>query len=419
MNARERVLASLNHQQPDKIPFDLGGTSVSSLHVSCVAELRDYYKLPKEPVTAWSISSMAAIVPPELADKMGCDAAAAIARGGPFGLPREDYKPWTMPGGQEILVPGLFNPTPDGEGGWYVHPQGDTNCPPSGHMPTKCYYFDNIEPNIEVDEDHLDPADNLEEFSVLSPQDLRYIVRSVEEAYQTGRAVILNAPGATLGDISWVPGGGLKHPKGIRRIEEWYISPLIRPDYVKEVFDRQTDIAITNLQYIKDACGDKIDVVYTCGTDFGHQTGQFCSPAVFRDVWTPSYRKVNDWIHANTTWKIIKHSCGAVAPLIPCFIEAGFDVLNPVQVSAVDMDAKRLKTEFGRDLSFWGGGIDTQLTLPFGTPAEVRKQVLERCEIFGKDGGFVFNPIHNVQQAVPIQNIVAMIDAVKEFNGER
>ena len=362
---------------------------------------------------------MAAIIPPELADKMGCDAAAAISRGGPFGLPREDYKPWTMPGGQEILVPGLFNPTPDGEGGWYVHPQGDTSCPPSGHMPTKCYYFDNIEPNIEVDEDHLNPADNVEEFSVLSPQDLRYIVRSVEEAYQTGRAVILNAPGATLGDISWVPGGGLKHPKGIRRIEEWYISPLIRPDYVKEVFDRQTDIAINNLQYIKDACGDKIDVVYTCGTDFGYQTGQFCSPAVFRDVWTPSYRKMNDWIHANTTWKIIKHSCGAVVPLIPCFIEAGFDVLNPVQVSAVDMDAKRLKTEFGRDLSFWGGGVDTQLTLPFGTPAEVRKQVLERCAIFGKNGGFVFNPIHNVQQAVPVQNIVAMIDAVKEFNGER
>jgi hypothetical protein len=419
MNSRERVVASLNHQQPDKIPFDLGGTSVSSLHVRCIGQLREYYKLPKEYVTAWSISSMAGIVPAELADRMAVDTAAAIARGGPFGMPREDYKLWTMPDGQEIFVPGMFNPTPDGNGGWYAHPQGDTSCPPSGHMPTKCYYFDNIEPKIDFNEDNLDPSDNLEEFSVLGNEDTQFIVRSVEGAYLTGRAVVLNMPGAGLGDISWVPGGGLKHPKGVRTIEEWYVSPLIRPDYIKEVFDRQTDIALVNLQIINGACGDKIDVIYTCGTDFAHQNGQFCSRAVFRDVWMPYYRKVNNWIHANTKWKILKHSCGAVAPLIPSFIDAGFDILNPVQTSAVDMDPTTLKKEFGRDIAFWGGGVDTQNVLPLGTPDEVRRQVLQRCEMFGKDGGFIFNAIHNVQNDVPAENIAAMVDAVREFNGNR
>ena len=419
MNSRERVVASLNHQQPDKIPLDLGGTSVSSLHVRCIGQLREYYKLPKEYVTAWSISSMAGIVPADLADRMGVDTASAIARGGPFGMPREDLKLWTMPDGQEIFVPGLFNPTPDGNGGWYAHPQGDTSCPPSGHMPTKCYYFDNIEPKIDFDEDKLDPSDNLEEFSILGEKDAQYIIRSVEDAYLTGRAVVLNMPGAGLGDISWVPGGGLKNPKGVRTIEEWYISPLIRPDYIKQVFDRQTDMALVNLKIINDACGDKIDVIYTCGTDFAHQNGQFCGQAVFRDVWMPYYRKVNDWVHANTKWKILKHSCGAVFPLIPCFIEAGFDILNPVQTSAVGMDPVTLKKTFGRDISFWGGGVDTQNVLPLGRPDEVRKQVLQRCEIFGKDGGFIFNAIHNVQNDVPAENIAAMIDAVREFNGDR
>jgi Uroporphyrinogen decarboxylase (URO-D) len=419
MNSRERVVAALNHHQPDKVPFDLGGTTVSSLHVSCVAALRDWYGLPKEPVTVWALCTMPGIVPPELGERMGVDTAAAIHRSAQFGLARENLKVWRMPDGLEIYVPGAFNPTPDGEGGWYLHPQGDTSCPPSGHMPTKCYYFDNVEPDVEVDEDRLDPADNLEEFGLLSEAELDYIVRSVEAAYATGRAVILNAPAAGLGDINQITGHALKRPKGIRHFEEWYISPLIRPDYVRAMFEGQMEFALANIRRIAEACGDKIDVVYTCGTDFGHQNGQFCSRQVFREVWLPSYRKLNDWIHANTGWKIFKHCCGSVTPLVPCFIDAGFDVLNPIQISAVDMDPRKLKQEFGRDIAFWGGGVDTQQVLPFGSPTEVRRQVLENCEIFGRDGGYVFNAVHNVQREVPLENLVAMIDAVKEFNGER
>ena len=126
---------------------------------------------------------------------------------------------------------------------------------------------------------------------------------------------------------------------------------------------------------------------------------------------------MNDWIHAHTTWKAFKHSCGAVEPLMAHFIKAGFDIINPVQCSASGMDPKTLKARYGSRLVFWGGGVDTQKVLPFGTPSQVREQVLARCEIFARDGGFVFNAIHNVQAQTPVRNVVAMIDAVHAFNG--
>jgi uroporphyrinogen-III decarboxylase len=124
---------------------------------------------------------------------------------------------------------------------------------------------------------------------------------------------------------------------------------------------------------------------------------------------------VNDWIHAHTSWKTFKHSCGAIKSLIPSFIEAGFDILNPVQCSAAGMDAARLKAEYGADLVFWGGGVDTQKTLMFGTPEAVRAEVLSRIEIFGRGGGFIFNAVHNVQGNTPVRNVAAMFDALAEL----
>jgi uroporphyrinogen-III decarboxylase len=134
----------------------------------------------------------------------------------------------------------------------------------------------------------------------------------------------------------------------------------------------------------------------------------------FRELWLPYYRRVNDWIHSHTKWRTFKHSCGAVSKFIPHFIEAGFDILNPVQCSAAGMDPQELKRTYGDRLVFWGGGVDTQATLPFGTPQQVREEVLRRCEVFAPGGGFVFNTVHNIQACTPVENIVAMIDAVRE-----
>jgi len=214
-----------------------------------------------------------------------------------------------------------------------------------------------------------------------------------------------------------VPAPFVKHPKGIRDITEWYISIRARPDYIHAVFSKQCEVALGNLERIHARIGDLADIAFICGTDFGTQTSAFCSVETFRDLWFPYYKQVNDWIHRNTNWKTFKHSCGSVERFIPSFIECGFDILNPVQCSAAHMEPEQLKEKYGKDLVFWGGGVDTQKTLPFGAPEEVREQVLRRCEIFAPGGGYVFNTIHNIQAGTPVENIVAMIDAVHEFNG--
>jgi uroporphyrinogen-III decarboxylase len=139
----------------------------------------------------------------------------------------------------------------------------------------------------------------------------------------------------------------------------------------------------------------------------------------FRELYLPYYKQMNDWIHAHTAWKTFKHTCGAITKFLPSLIDAGYDILNPVQCSAAGMDPIQLKADFGDQIVFWGGGVDTQHVLPFGTPAEVREQVLRRCEIFAPGGGFVFNAVHNVQARTPVENIVAMIDGVHEFNGQK
>ncbi len=174
---------------------------------------------------------------------------------------------------------------------------------------------------------------------------------------------------------------------------------------------------LANLEKIWGAVGTNVDAVFVCGTDFGTQTSAFCSVATLRELYAPYYKAVNDWIHAHTPWKTFKHSCGSVERFYESFIEAGFDIINPVQCSAAGMDPEMLKRKYGSRLVFWGGGVDTQRVLPFGSAAEVREQVLQRCEIFAPGGGFVFNTIHNVLPEVPPENIVAMFEAVREFNG--
>jgi uroporphyrinogen-III decarboxylase len=137
----------------------------------------------------------------------------------------------------------------------------------------------------------------------------------------------------------------------------------------------------------------------------------------FNELYKPYYKKINDWIHAHTGWKTFKHCCGAMETMMEGFIESGFDIINPVQWTAEGMEPRKLKEKYGGRIVFWGGGVDTQKTLPFGTPEEVREEVLRSCEVFAPDGGFVFNTIHNIQAGTPVQNVVAMVDAIREFGG--
>lgn len=416
-SSRERLANTLNHKQPDCIPIDFGGSAVTGVHASCVAELRDYYGLEKRPVRVHEPFQMLAVMDDDLQDAMGLDVTGVFARNTMFGFPAEGWKPWLF-NGLEVLVPGEFNITTDERGDTLIYPEGDTTVPPSGRMPKGGYFFDCVIRQEPLDEELLNPEDNMEEFAQVTQADLDHLARAVKEA-GTSRGVIAGFGGTAFGDIALVPGPFLKHPKGIRDVTEWYVSTSSRQDYVHKIFERECEIAIQNMERIYAVVGDAVQAVFVCGTDFGTQTSAFCSVKTFRDLYFPYYKQVNDWIHAHTQWKTFKHSCGAVSKFLPSLIEAGFDIINPVQCSATGMEPEQLKANFGEQLTFWGGGVDTQKTLPFGTPAEVREQVLRRCEIFAPGGGFVFNSIHNVQAQTPVKNIVAMIDAVHEFNGRK
>jgi len=413
MTPRERLQNALNHR-PGPIPTDFGSTAVTGIHVSAVEALRTHYGLEQRPVKVVEPYQMLGLVEDDLVEALGICTAGVPAPKTIFGFALGGWKEWRTPWEQDVLVPDAFR-VEEREDGVYIFPEGDTSAPPSGHMPVSSYFFDTIVRQPAFTEDELDPEDNLEEFGPISDEDLAYLKRETEAAAASGRAVVATLPGTAVGDIALVPAPFLKHPKGIRDIAEWYMSTMTRQEYIHRVFEKQLEYTLANFETIYAAVGNKVDVVFLCGTDFGTQSSSFCSPETYDSLWHPYYKAMNDWIHTHTGWKTMKHSCGAVENFMSHFIASGFDIVNPVQCSAAGMEPEKLKDRYGDRLVFWGGGADTQHTLPFGTPGEVRQQTLERCEIFGANGGFVFNTVHNIQARTPIQNLVAMFDAVKEY----
>jgi hypothetical protein len=416
MTSRERVRRALDHQEPDRVPLDLGGSAVTGMHVSSVYLLRQALKLdpPGTQVKVVEPYQMLGEIGPDLIEALGVDVVPLPAPRGFFGFANEGWKPWRTFDGTPVLVPAAFNTAPEPNGDILMYPEGDRSAPPSGHMPKGGFYFDAIVRQEPIDESRLDPQDNLQEFGPISDVDLAYFHREAVRLHDaTDKAILANFGGTAFGDIALVPAPWLKRPRGIRAIDEWYISLHARPDYVRKVFERQCEIGLANLDKIRETVGDRVAAVFVTGTDFGTQNGPFCSPETYRSLFMPFHRRVNDWIHRRTAWRTFIHTCGSVRALMADFIDAGFDLLNPVQCSAARMDAAELKAEFGSRITFWGGGVDTQRILPFGTPDEVRAQVRERLRIFGKGGGFIFNTIHNVQARTPVANLLALYETVK------
>ena len=417
MKAYERVQATLNHQPPDRIPLDLGASAVTGMSVASVYLLRQALRLdpPGTPVKVVEPYQMLGEAAPDLLDALGADVVGLGSPRTMFGFRNENWKEWSF-NGTPVLVPQGFNTTPEADGSLLMYPEGDISAPPSGHMPAGGYYFDTIVRQPPIDEEKLDPRDNLQEFEPISEGDLAWFSSQYKQlSAHSDRAILANFGGTAFGDIALVPVPWVKEPRGIRDIAEWYMSTATRRDYVWEVFERQCELGLQNLAKVAPLVGDRVAAVFITGTDFGTQSGPFISPKAYRNLFKPFHKAVNDWVHTHTPWKTFIHSCGSIAAFIPDFIEAGFDILNPVQTTAADMEARSLKERFGDQITFWGGGVDTQRTLPFGTPDQVRAEVKERMEIFGKGGGFVFNTVHNVQSRVPVDNLVALYEAVRDF----
>ncbi len=417
-SSRQRVQQALAHQVPDRVPLDLGGSVLTGMHASSVYKLRQALRLdpPGAPVKVIDPYQMLGEIGLDLVEAVGADVLPVHAPTTLFGFARTGWKPWKLFDGTPVLVPGAFNTEPDENGDILMYPEGDRSVPPSARMPRGGYYFDEIIRQPPLDESRLDPEDNCEEFSPITDEVVRYYAEEAERLERsTDKALFAGFCYSSFGDIALVPAPWLKRPRGIRDIEEWYVSTLTRRDYVYRVFERQTEVALANLERLEAALGGRVQVTLVTGTDFGAQATAFLSPQSYRDLYQPFHRAINGWVHGHTSWKTFIHSCGAVGELIPEFIASGFDVLNPVQIAAAGMIPATLKSRWGERLTFWGGGVDTQRTLPFGTPAQVREQVRESLETFGRGGGYVFAAVHNIQAGVPAENLLALFEAVRDF----
>jgi hypothetical protein len=416
MTPRQRLQATLDHRQPDRVCVDLGATPVTGMHASTVSKLRR--ALLGEPdfrVKVVEPFQMLGEIDPPLLDALGADVLGVGGRNNMFGFRNEGWKPFELYDGTPVLVPEKFNTEFEPDGSLRLYPQGDRSVPPSGRMPAGGFYFDAIGRQEPIDEDALDPADNLEEFAPLADAELAHFAARAERlSTQTDRGIMLMVPGAAFGDIALVPGPSLKRPRGIRDVAEWYISTIARKDLVREIFERECEIALANIDRLAGVVGDRADAAFVSGTDFGTQRGLFLSVESYRELFKPYHQRVCDRIHERTRWKTFIHTCGSITPLIEEFIDAGFDILNPVQCSAADMDPAKLKRRFGGRIVFWGGGVDTQRTLPFGTAEQVYQQVADRVRIFNAGGGFVFNAIHNIQANTPVANLLAMFEAIRD-----
>jgi hypothetical protein len=403
MTSRERVAKTLNFEEPDRVPIDLGGSRVTGIMAQAYAKLRRHVGLPDRPPRVYDLMQMLAIVDEDYLQHFHLDVIGLEQAAATFDIPARDWKPWTLADGTPVLVPGQFSPVDDGQGHWLLAPGGRADAAPQWRMPKGGFYFDSIvPPSLTPDLGALkvDPAEYARRLPILTDEQLDDLRERGRELYEGTEYAILG--GFWRGSL-WGPGH-----------LEWPMLMLTDPAWARELMEAQTEVALRNLKLYAEAVGEYCTAILIQGNDYGTQRGMLFRPELFHEFQAPGFKRINRWVHENTRMKTFTHTCGSVYDIIEDIIDAEFDILNPVQCSAANMEPQRLKDEFGGRIVFWGGGIDTQKTLPFGTPDDVRREVEERVGIFGPGGGFVFNAIHNVQYGTPPENLAAMLQTAYE-----
>ncbi|MCI5700562.1 MAG: methyltransferase [Lachnospiraceae bacterium] len=419
MISRERFVQTLNHQESDKVVVDLGSTAITGINANALAKLRTALGLEERKIKINEPLQLLGMVEEDVRQALHIDVVDITNNMTMFGFENKGWKPWRLQSGLDVEVPEMFNTTVDSAGNTYLYAQGDMNYPPASVMPKDGFYFDHLlRGNIPFDEDTVGGREDFkDDFGVLTDEEVKRIEDRCNWFYEnTDYGMIAGGAIAGLGDFALIPGPNVKEPKGIRSVPDFMMAHMICPDYIHEIFEYQTEIALKNAELFKQACGDKVQALIISGTDFGTQNGPFMSLECFREFYKPYFKKIDDWVHQNTNWKTFYHTCGAITDFLQDFYEMGVDILNPVQLSAKGMDGHMLKKQWGDKFTFWGGGVDTQKTLPFGTPQEVYDEVTERLELFSKGGGFVFNPVHNIQGQTSAENMMAMFRAIDDFN---
>jgi uroporphyrinogen decarboxylase len=409
MTSRERVVATLNHQEPDRVPIDFGSNFNTGVNVIAYNRLKKHLNLSSPTHCRYVIPMLAA---PDLDEGlevlrlMGGD-VLPVPRLFADGMASRDWKPWTLKDGSVCLVPGRFDPVENEDGALDLMFQGV----PQFRMPKDGHYFDRIFTPLSF----VESLSQLEEVlpGLRSHRAFNWAEAELEIMAEWGRRTREETDFAILGDpytlSFYQPGFELFG------YEKFFLFLAAEPELVHCWMDFLAESHLDNLARYLEALGDYLDVIIMVD-DYGQQKGPQISTAMFREYFKPGVARVCDLIHERCPGlKILLHSCGSVAPLIPEFIDAGIDALNPVQITAENMDPAVLKREFGGHIAFWGGGIGTQTTLCHGTPDEVREEVKTTLEIFKPGGGYVFTPDHNIQENVSPEKILAVYQTAQEF----
>lgn len=411
MNSRERVLAAINHVEPDRIPIDIGSNASSGISAIAYDNLKKHLGMD-HPTRVYDVVQQVAQPDQEMIDHFGLD---SIDIGREFNKGDDEWYDYTLSNGGIAQYPVWYKPQLSKDGSWFTT---DENGLMLSRMPVGATFFDQTHFPY-VDDFPKDYSNLPEAISKImwarhahSPWDhagendfwkqLRKKALFLKE--NTDKALFISA-GNNLFEFGTF----------LRRMDNFLMDLLINPDEVAKMVDALMELHLASLENICNAVGDVVDVI-KMGDDLGMTTGPMMDLNTYRKLFKPSHKILCDYVKEHSSAKIMLHSCGSIHQYIPDLIECGYDILNPVQTNCLNMEPERLKNDFGKDITFWGGGIDTAETLNRATVKEVRKHVLERCEIFAKGGGYIFNPIHNIMPDVPPQNIVAMFDAVKEFN---
>jgi uroporphyrinogen decarboxylase len=407
MNSRERVLASLNHQEPDRVPICFSGHRSSGIAAIAYARLRDYLGLPKRPIRVYDPVQQLAIVDPDVLDLFGVD---TIELGRAFALEDKWWAEWVLPDGTPCLMPAWALPERQ-PGRWVMRAASGRII---AQMPDGALYFEqthwpwlNVAPNFEDF-----PAAFAESMwtNVASPPGPitagpdgdRILVEGAKQLRASTDRAIIGLFGGNLLEIG----------QFLFRNDEFFVLLASQPERAAEFLDKLTEHHLRNLEKFLGLVGPYIDVILF-GDDLGMQTGPQVSPRMYRKLFKPRHARM--WKRAKelADVKVMLHSCGGLRELLPDLIEAGLDATNPVQITCKGMDAAGLKRDFGHDITFWGGGCDTRAILPHGTPDEIKAHVREQIGILQPGGGFVFQQVHNIMADVPPENVVAMFEAAR------
>lgn len=405
MNSRQRVLEAINHREPDRVPIDVCGTKATGMNAFQYIKTAEYAGIDVLPPKVFDQFQMLARPKDKMLGWLHADVIEVENLVESWHYRNENWQSWHPHGRYELMVPGDFNPIKK-ESGEYelVNDKGETFAV----MAKDGFYFDrtfSIDMAIEIV--HADLEKFKQGLFRYTDEELKYIQKQAEYLHNNTEYS--------------VHGGFMKGKMGSSTVfaghsfTDWLCILMLEPEYAKELLDISSDIALENLKMYLQAAGKYIDTIFISNTDFGSQKAEMFSADIWKDVYMPNYKKLGSYVHENSDIKTMFHSCGSIRNIIPHIIEAEMDILNPVQANTEGMNPAELKREFGDDIVFWGGGIDTQDVLPFGTKDDVSNQVKQRIEDMGENGGFVFAAVHNIQADVPAENMEAMIEAVLTY----